>query len=301
MRTQLENWLKHKLLGLTSSPLLGYLPPFVPYAAGRNTYMIPALTHEEGRRASRDFPVPPKELWLGYGSTPEVYLEAGQHHVNRMLHVLQGTGWSLATDARVLDFGCGAGRMARWLAEIVLDGEIWGTDISAAHITWCQQHLTPPMHFATTTTIPHLPFEDNSFDLIYAGSVFSHLDDLADAWLLELRRISRPGGRIFITIMDQTSISSFSQEKWKDFWLRWYLLAHREYRAYITSQFSKFTIGRALQAQVFYNRDELARKLSRWFTVHSVVPEAYAFQTALVLEKFAEKSLINHTAEANAA
>ncbi|MBS1966927.1 MAG: class I SAM-dependent methyltransferase [Chloroflexi bacterium SZAS-1] len=285
LRTQIENRVKNWLLRLTSSPLLGYLPPFVPYESGRNTYMIPVAAHPEGRRVSHDFPVPPKELWLGYGTTAQVYLEAGRHHVNRMLQITEGSGWSLPADARVMDFGCGAGRMARWLVEKVPDGEIWGTDISAPHITWCQQNLTPPIHFVTTTTMPHLPFEDNSFDFIYAGSVFSHLDDLADAWLLELRRIARPSSRIFITIMDQTSISLFSQDKWKNFWLSWYVLAHREYRTYLSAQFSKFTIGRALQAQVFYNRDELARKLTRWFTVHSVVPEAYAFQTALVLEK----------------
>jgi len=34
----------------------------------------------------------------------------------------------------------------------------------------------------------HLPFEDSSFDLVYCGSVFTHVSDLADAWFLELRR-----------------------------------------------------------------------------------------------------------------
>ena len=168
LRTQIENRVKNWLLRLTSSPLLGYLPPFVPYESGRNTYMIPVAAHPEGRRVSHDFPVPPKELWLGYGTTAEVYLEAGRHHVNRMLQITEGSGWSLPADARVMDFGCGAGRMARWLVEKVPDGEIWGTDISAPHITWCQQNLTPPIHFVTTTTMPHLPFEDNSFDFMLA-------------------------------------------------------------------------------------------------------------------------------------
>jgi len=198
---------------------------------------------------------------------------------------MAATGWSLHPDAHVLDFGCGAGRMTRWLADQAPAAAIWGTDISAPHIVWCQRHLTPPMHFVTTTTLPHLPFEDHTFDFIYAGSVFSHLDDLADAWFLELRRIARPGGRLYITVMDQTSIALLAQEQWKTFWLTWYLLAHREYPAFIRSQFGKFTIGRALQAQVFYNVDDLSRKLARWFKVHTVLPKAYSFQTALILEK----------------
>jgi ubiquinone/menaquinone biosynthesis C-methylase UbiE len=59
---------------------------------------------------------------------------------------------------------------------------------------------------------PELRYNDNSatpalrgqyFDLIYCGSVFTHIDDLADAWLLELRRITRPGGRIYVTVHDK--------------------------------------------------------------------------------------------------
>jgi SAM-dependent methyltransferase len=65
---------------------------------------------------------------------------------------------------------------------------------------------TPCRYFCTTTTAPHLPFEDGYFDLIYAGSVFTHIADLADAWFLELKRIVRPGGRLYITVHDKHTI-----------------------------------------------------------------------------------------------
>jgi ubiquinone/menaquinone biosynthesis C-methylase UbiE len=68
---------------------------------------------------------------------------------------------------------------------------MWGVDINARHINWCQLNLRPPFSFATTTTAPQLPFEDGYFDLIYSGSVFTQLSDLADAWILELRRVVR--------------------------------------------------------------------------------------------------------------
>jgi len=45
-----------------------------------------------------------------------------------------------------------------------------------------------------------LPFEDSSFDLVYCGSVFTHVSDLADAWFLELRRILRKGGYAYINL-----------------------------------------------------------------------------------------------------
>ncbi|MFL5800731.1 MAG: class I SAM-dependent methyltransferase [Roseiflexaceae bacterium] len=287
LQTKLENSIKVRLLRLTSSPLLGYIVPFLPYQPRSNAYMHPKRPSPDTEEIPIDLPVPPEYLWLGYGKTTEVYLGSGKRHVDQMLYALATTGWSLPSGDRVLDFGCGAGRMTRWFADLATTCEIWGTDISAEHIVWCQQHLTPPLQFVTTTTMPHLPFEDHTFGLIYANSVFSHLDDLADAWFLELRRIARPGGRLYITVMDQTSIEILAREEWKTFWLAWYLLGQREYRTFIRANFGMFTIGRALRAQVFYDRDYLCRKLARWFKIHAVIPEAYGFQTGLILEKVA--------------
>ena len=93
--------------------------------------------------------------------------------------------------------------MIRWLAPQAEETEIWGVDINARHIVWCQENLTPPFNFATVTIEPHLPFKDEYFDLIYCGSVFTHIDDLAYAWLLELKRIMRPGGMAYITVHDK--------------------------------------------------------------------------------------------------
>jgi SAM-dependent methyltransferase len=62
------------------------------------------------------------------------------------------------------------------------------------------------MLFATGTTAPHVPFEDRTFDLIYCGSVFTHISELAEAWLLELRRILRPGGYVYVTIHTRHTI-----------------------------------------------------------------------------------------------
>ena len=96
--------------------------------------------------------------------------------------------------------------MIRHLEDFAESSEIWGLDINAEQIFWCKQHLDPPFHFATTTTIPHLPFEDGYFDFVYAGSVFTHIDDLADSWLLELRRVLSRDGRLYVTIHDNRTI-----------------------------------------------------------------------------------------------
>ena len=56
------------------------------------------------------------------------------------------------------------------------------------------------------TILPYLPFEDRYFDVIYAGSVFTHIDDFAQTWFLELRRVLRAGGTLYVTIHDRHSI-----------------------------------------------------------------------------------------------
>src|SRR5262249_38850582 len=140
------------------------------------------------RDAETGLPIPPPELWAGYGNTVEFYLY-GKHDVGIMRGLAADAGLALEQAGRVLDLGCSAGRMIRWLHDLADRCEIWRVDIPATHIRWCQQHLSPPFHFATTTTQPHLPFEDRSFGFAYCGSVFTHIDDLADAWFLELRRV----------------------------------------------------------------------------------------------------------------
>jgi SAM-dependent methyltransferase len=53
-----------------------------------------------------------------------------------------------------------------------------------------------------------LPFEANTFDLIYAISVFTHLDeDFQHVWLCELQRIAKPGAIIILSVHGEYAIS----------------------------------------------------------------------------------------------
>src|SRR5262245_11425413 len=159
---------------------------FNPYVSGKlfplqadNYYYIVSHAHRE---VTEPLPVPPKDLWWGYADTEEEYLSGGQRHVFAMLDILKKAGAAPESLYRVRELGCAGARMLRHYPYVPEHSELWGVDISAKHITWCQQHLSPPFVFATITTSPHLPFEDNYFDLIFCGSVFTHISDLADAW-----------------------------------------------------------------------------------------------------------------------
>jgi SAM-dependent methyltransferase len=90
-----------------------------------------------------ELPVPPVELWENYGLTTEEYLESGRLDVATMLRLLTEAHGSLPPLGRVLDLGCAAGRMLRFVPREG-DCEHWGIDINAQHIAWCQANLTPP-------------------------------------------------------------------------------------------------------------------------------------------------------------
>jgi len=235
------------------------------------------------RERAADLPVPPRNLWValgagGYGATDEEYLEIGRRTVERFVGLLEANAAVLRDGARILDFGCASGRLTRWFADRAQNGEVWGVDISAEHVIWCQQNLSPPFHFCTTTTAPHLPFEDRYFDLVFAGSVFTHIDELADAWFLELRRILVPGGHLLVTINDKHSIDIVRRNPE-------FNLARQISRVECETPLGDFAMASISRSYTLYDREYLTDKLQRVFDVVATQPEIYGFQTGLLLRK----------------
>jgi ubiquinone/menaquinone biosynthesis C-methylase UbiE len=273
-------WLFAKFQSLFIQPtILPYFVTFFPYKRTSYSYGFekrpPKPVYVE-----RGLPAPPENLWLGYGRTIKEWIESGKRHVDKMRSLLAEAGFTFPAGTRVLELGCAGGRMLRQLDDVARAGEVWGTDISAEHIFWCKHNLSPPFHFVVTTTTPHLPFADNYFDLVYAGSVFTHIDDLADTWMHELRRVLKPGGRAYITIHDNDTIRILQEEKHD---LGKTLMCRRDY--FQNRDYGMFTIGRFMRSQVFYDIDYFTKHLKPFFDVQSVTPAAYGFQTAVILQK----------------
>jgi len=84
-----------------------------------------------------------------------------------------------------LDIGCREGKQTRWLRDRGYD--VTSIDVEKAFVD-CQ----------VVNVDEGLPFDDDSFDLIWCSEVLEHLKDPA-ASLDEMRRISRPGGDIIMT------------------------------------------------------------------------------------------------------
>ena len=109
----------------------------------------------------------------------------GLDPVNEALNAIDR---ALVGDARILEVGCGTGAMAERIN--ALPGvTLVATDFSERFV-----ELTAARGVdARQADICYLPFDDASFDVVYAGWMLYHVRDLERA-LNEVRRVLRPGG-----------------------------------------------------------------------------------------------------------
>ncbi len=101
---------------------------------------------------------------------------------------------------RALDWGCGCGRTTAAFMRYFSPFEMHGCDIDAEAIEWCNAHLGEG-RFRTTGLVPPSTFEEGFFDAVMGYSVCTHLSmEVQRVWLEELRRISRPGAILLLSV-----------------------------------------------------------------------------------------------------
>jgi SAM-dependent methyltransferase len=98
-----------------------------------------------------------------------------------------------AADESWLDFGCGAGRIARHFDQRGRPTHLAGVDVDVEAVSWCGRFLRGT--FKPVDAMPPTPLAEGSFDVAYSVSVFSHLDEGPQfGWLAEIHRLLRPRG-----------------------------------------------------------------------------------------------------------
>ena len=145
--------------------------------------------------------IPPELLRLRVGSTNVRNHEViGSTVCNDLLAVMAHYQIKPTPQMRMLDFGCGSGRVVRHLAPQCL-APIDASDIDAEAIAWAQANMPGLAAWHTNTEWPQLPFEDGRFDVVYAISVFTHLpEDMQFAWLDELRRVVKSDAWLLLSV-----------------------------------------------------------------------------------------------------
>jgi SAM-dependent methyltransferase len=138
---------------------------------------------------------PPDALMLRVAghADPDVFRRAGLRTFEDFERALQLTGGSFTGAERIYEFGCGCGRLTRWIVERAPDSEVVASDIDAEAIAWLERQSPGPERVFVNDPVPPLDIADSSVDVVVAWSVFTHFpEDLQDAWLAELRRVMRP-------------------------------------------------------------------------------------------------------------
>lgn len=95
---------------------------------------------------------------------------------------------------RILDIGCGTGRVLEMLQEF---GRPYGVDGSALALNLCRQRGLGDLILADATR--SLPFDAGSFDLVCAFDLLEHIPD-EQVFFLEAERVLKPHGLLFLTV-----------------------------------------------------------------------------------------------------
>jgi len=151
------------------------------------------------------------------------YKEIGQEFFNYFKNYTK-----ITPDDKVLDVGCGYGRLALPFREYLsAGGEYHGFEIIGNRIDWAKKNISnihPNFHFklvdvrnfiyseeGVPATSFKFPYDDNFFDLVFLNSVFTHmLPKDVDHYLSEIKRVLKPGGRCLITyfLLNEESLTS---------------------------------------------------------------------------------------------
>ena len=121
--------------------------------------------------------------------------------------------------ARVLDFGCGSGRILTGWHLDSRERDLFGCDTNPRLIDWASENLPASLHWNHTPALPPLPYPDGRFDLVCAISVFTHLRFPSQGlWARELARVlTRGGGVLLLTVQGSLYVNLFVPEKLEEF------------------------------------------------------------------------------------
>jgi len=142
----------------------------------------------------------------------DAFRATGERASRNLSECLLPAGRSLETFDSILDFGCGCGRTLVWLARQLPGKRFYGTDVDPEAIHWCRESLKFG-DFCVNGALPPLDYPDETFDLVFGISVFTHMDeDRQRRWLPELRRVLRSGGILILSVHGKNAWKVLSRD-----------------------------------------------------------------------------------------
>ena len=158
------------------------------------------MTDQINRNWAEHFPLPPPgNMMEAHDNREQVFANQGTAMAGAIVSTINKYRPNQKlSDLKILDFGCGVGRVALPLFFSLAKPD-YCVDVDASAIEYLRS-VIPCANPTVSSFEPPLSFADNTFDVVYAVSVWTHLPaGAAEKWLKEIRRILAPGGLGLLT------------------------------------------------------------------------------------------------------
>ena len=150
--------------------------------------------------------------------TDEEFFRSGERTVAEeirtdMINICQGRE---PARMRVLEIGCGAGRVTRALSNLF--GEVWGVDISGEMVRQARQALAdrPNVRLFQNNGKDLSVLGDVLFDFAFSSIVFQHIPsrDIIENYVREVQRVLQPGALFKFQVQGDTTVHSSPDDSW---------------------------------------------------------------------------------------
>lgn len=248
---------------------------------------VPATTASSAASVPRGaIPLPPDDLVYRVTGAfdVEAFESSGALHLHELTATLDRIGRPLTSDMRLLDFGCGCGRLLRHLRAGDAALRLTGVDIDQSAVSWVREHI-PRVEALRVDCLPPTPLHAMTFDVIVAYSVFTHLDEVyQDAVLSELLRLVKPEGIVLATVHGDSvwrRVSATAMADAPDLATREAELAGKGFTHWVGDGWE--THFPDFYHTTFHRRSYIEQHWSRWFDVVEIVPPNAARELDLVV------------------
>ena len=257
--TSLKRQIKKIFIKLNALVILdkfNYICSSLKYLAKNKSY----------KKQNPDFAFPPDYyLYETYRLDYKEYKEDGEVTAKE---IIDWTSKYIAGDLKILEWGCGVGRIIRHIPNLIDKNlTVVGIDINEEMINWNSANI-PNIYFKKIDYNPPTTFENNNFNLVYALSVFTHIEYKFHAnWLAEIYRIISDNGIfLFTTHGNKFEVNLDTNEKellYKDgaLTMDYKQKGHRMMTTYNNYESFKIVVENYFEILAYYNGAEYPEKV----------------------------------------